>query len=138
MLQLSSLSVTLLKSSHFLKITLLIYGFTAYVLWNSAFPLGLKVLCFLVLYLHGYWLWRVPPCYFSCRQIRFQTKKWFLKDNRPALQETGYEKIRILLEAGLFFLIEFSAPSSKTLRLVFFDQLTREEYRRIKLLEKIS
>lgn len=49
-----------------------------------------------------------------------------------------YAKHRVILDSGLFFLLELSLDTQRRIIVVFFDQLDPDEYRVLKILEKIS
>ncbi len=68
------------------------------------------------------------------KQLDFQSGKWFLYDKNGS-QHT-YEKHRVVIEAGIFFLLELSTSAEKITKTVFFDQLSADDYRTLKLLEK--
>src|SRR5690242_3100008 len=110
----------------------LLYGFAIFALWQASFALVIKGLLTLLLCGHAANLLGSLPPYLSLSQISLQAKKWILLEKNG--DETSFENMRVLMEVGVFFLIEFAGPNAKTLRLVFFDQLSQDDYRMIKLL----
>src|SRR5580693_3320453 len=111
LLTLLGLSIRVHSSRHLIKLALLIYSFVVFALWNTSLPHLLQGLLLLSLCLHGYWLWSSPPSCFSCQQLSYQGRQWYLKDQNG--DEMQYQKIRILLETGLFFLVEFEGLGPK-------------------------
>lgn len=48
----------------------------------------------------------------------------------------SYEKHRVILDVGLFFLLEVRKDGFRKVFVIFFDQLTADEYRLLKFIEQ--
>ena len=138
-----------------MRFAIVLHGFAIFMIWSTSFAILIKsiVAIFLIYRL----LVIVFPSNTSqskiLEKLDFQTKKWILwnKDGSFVM----YDKIAVIVEAGIFFLLEFSNTSNtsntkdnpsprttlrekKPVHMIFFDQMTKEEYRILRLLEKIS
>ena len=105
-----------------------------YILWCSAFLLPVKLIVSLLLLTILCMILLDPFSSIAFKQLDFQSGKWFLY-NKNGRQDI-YEKHRVVIEAGIFFLLELSNSAEKITKTVFFDQLSAEDYRTLKLLEK--
>lgn len=68
-------------------------------------------------------------------QLNFYQKKWFL--HLANGEKIEYEKIKIRFDAGFFMLISLRGKNYHKNLVIFYDQITNDERRRIFLLEKI-
>lgn len=135
MLNLSNGTITLVKSRHFIRVALFVHIYAIYILWCSALPSigkGMLTFCLLIILARFF-------CNSSLgipfKKLDLQSGKWFLYDTNDA--QYIYERHRIIIEMGIFFLIELSNSDEKKTKVVFFDQLPAEDYRTLKLLEKM-
>jgi hypothetical protein len=112
---------------------------------NTSLALILKasIAIFLIYRLYILVFRREQTAYFPFEKLGFQAKKWYFQNKDGATLH--YDKIAVILEAGIFFLLECSMlpePGSSKIKtkvyLVFFDQINREDYRILRLLEKIT
>lgn len=69
------------------------------------------------------------------KKLIFQSGKWLLLDKHG--QDFIYEKHRVILEAGIFFLLELSNDDEQKTIVIFFDQIAADDYRSLKLIEKV-
>lgn len=69
-------------------------------------------------------------------QLKLEQGIWHLrhKNNRVFT----YNKIRILLEMPLFFLLELRQGKHYKVLVIFFDQVSHDDYRQLKLIERLS
>ena len=77
------------------------------------------------------------------QQLEYLGQKWSLEKKDG--QSYVFKNLNIILEAGIFFLMSFSNPGEdndnevwhkKIVCLVFFDQLSREEYRKLCIISR--
>ena len=134
MLNLSNGSISLVKSGSFIRLAIFVHAAAIYILWCSAFLVHVKLIVSLLLLVILRKILLDPSGSISFKQLDFQSGKWFLydKDGRQYI----YEKHCVVIEAGIFFLLELSNTAEKINKTVFFDQLSAEDYRTLKLLEK--
>lgn len=131
---LSNCRIKLGKSSDYLRLAAVIHTVVVLVLWNSGVCLSLKMIATVLLigqlgyigYTHSL---------FSGTTLVFYDNEWTIHDSRG--QVFVYESHRVVLEAGLFFLLELSSVNQRKLMPVFFDQLSKNDYRALKLIEKV-
>lgn len=136
MLHLSRLSIEFKKSNLYLRLALLIHSFALLVVYLSGCWLWIKLLFALILVRQ--WLaikrWPCPTAEYS--QLDFSMNTWSLTDRTG--NRFHYDKHRVILNAGLFFLLELREEQQRKLLVIFFDQLEKEDFRRLKLIEKIG
>lgn len=134
MLNLSSGTIKLSKSRYFTRLAIFVHSAALYILWCSAWLLSGKLCISLILISMLCMVLLNPSCSMAFTQLDFQSGKWFLYDKNG--WQFTYERHRVILEAGIFFLLELSNSEEKTTKTVFFDQFPAEDYRALKLLEK--
>lgn len=129
-------TVTLGKSKNFARLALLIYLAATWMLLTSGLLLFIKVvLCLLVIAMillilaHPY----PEPAY---RALHYYQESWHLDDKRG--KTATYTQHRVLLEAGVFFLLELRSTSQRKVLIIFFDQLAHEQYRMLRVLQRIN
>lgn len=72
-----------------------------------------------------------PP--FATERLSYHTSSWFLhSQGGPALQ---YEHVKISFDGGLFLVLTLQGISPKKTRVVFYDQLSIEEMRGLRLID---
>jgi hypothetical protein len=91
---------------------------------------------FLSILLRQLWtIWHTPyPTPY--RQLDYFMKEWQLEDKDGNIAK--FEKQRILLSAGFFFLLELKEKKCKKILIVFRDQIQKEDLRVLKLIEKVG
>lgn len=134
MLNLSNGTITLSESNYFTRLAMLVHISALYILGCSAFLLSVKLILALFLFITLCKIIRDPSHSIAFKQLDFQSGKWFLYDKNGT--QCIYERHRIVIEAGIFFLLELSNADEKITKTVFFDQLSATDYRTLKLLEK--
>ena len=135
MLILSECNIVLEKSNNYCRLSLVIYGFTGFILGTSAlfFPIKLLGICILLYQLFAIFLNPFPAPRF--REIAYNAKQWILYEKNGAAHY--FEKHRVVLDMGICFLLEFTQEKQRKTMVVFFDQLQPGDYRQLKLIEKI-
>ena len=81
-------------------------------------------------------IWKNPtpqPRYLS---LEYLNKKWFLIQKEEPTEL--FTQHRVLIEAGLFFVLHLSSEDSRKTVVVFFDQISPDNYRALRILEKIN
>ena len=129
MLPSSDFTITLNKSTDYLRVALIIHGLAIIILLNSALPslvLFPSVLALLLFLLRS--ISRPPlPLY---GRLSYHAGSWLL--HRVNGQYTQYKRATIDFDGGLFILLTLS-DSSPTKKLVIFnDQITEAQYRVLK------
>lgn len=136
MLSLSKCNITLSKSTLYLRLISLIYGFTALMLINSQLNWLVKSIFLIYLLCHLFTIIYNPKPHANLKELNFLQDKWRLVN---AENETSYYKAqRVMLNTGLFFLLELSNESERKVVIIFSDQITSEDYRLLRLIEKIN
>lgn len=81
--------------------------------------------------------------FYRCKQpnnpyqlLQFNHGQWHLFDRNH--HKTVYLKHRIILETGIFLLLELTGTVKRQLLVIFIDQLSTETYRKLKIIEKIN
>lgn len=134
MLNLSRCTLHFRRSENFARVSLLIHGFALFMVYQSSFWLPVKGLCMVLLATQFLTVRNRPfPTVFT--ELSYYMDQWTLTDNRG--HKFFYDQHRILLQVGLFFLMELTQDRKRKVLLVFFDQLQPDDYRILRLMEKI-
>lgn len=109
----------------------LVYLAALFILWLSSFFFVFKLLISLLL--AGFFVLRIvysSSPYPVPVQLVAAQEKWVLtlKNQQPEI----YDHYKIMLDAGLFFLLRLSSAQQTRVLTVFFDQISAEDYRVIK------
>lgn len=112
----------------------MVHAYAIYIVCRSAFLFSVKCMVTVCLLSILVRIMRNPNQSISFKQLELQSGKWFLYDKNGV--QSIYERHRVIIEAGIFFLLELSNSDVKTTKIVFFDQLVSEDYRTLKLIEK--
>jgi hypothetical protein len=118
-----------------MRMSFLVHGFAIYMLYYSIFPFYIKVTGSLFLIFVLIYIVHRQGQLSAIRQVSFELEKCTLtcKNGHKLI----YDTYRVVLDVGIFFLLEFSGANSRKTIVVFFDQISPSEYRSLKLLEKI-
>lgn len=136
MLNISGGMLLLGKSRVFIRFLILINSFTMWMIYQSGFSVFIKITLAACLLFQLIRLLREQTRALPWKRLVYQNGQWFL--HRQSSTEGPFDKHRILLEAGIFFLLQLSDDKKRTLLVVFFDQLDADDYRSLRLLEKIT
>lgn len=135
MLNLSKCIIELNESRNYWRLTSLIYGFTTYIIINCQLNGFIKSVFLLYLLVSFSFIYRKPLPYKDLYQL------FFLKDEWRLISQSGqvlnYQKHRIILNFGLFFLLELKHETKRKVLVIFSDQLSEDHYRLLHLIEKI-
>ncbi|MFC7782242.1 protein YgfX [Legionella taurinensis] len=127
--------ITLNKSTHYLYLLVLLNAAASWLLIHSGLPwavcLPLIIILLIVLALGI----RTPYPAGHYREFIHQGGTWHLLS--PHATET-VARHRLLLHAGLFMLIKFFSEDSQKVLVIFCDQLRPEDFRHLKIIEKVK
>lgn len=131
---LSTLTLTFKRSSDYVRTACILHVFTGYVVWQSGSPLLIKVMATLLIA-----LFFIPIAYYqkpvpAFQSLFYQAEKWHLIVNHG--QRVEYDTIDITLDTGIFFLVTLRHEKKKRTGVVFYDQITPDQYRTLRILSK--
>lgn len=135
MLPISNFTITLGKSSTYLKLVCLIHVFAVVVLWNSSLPLYILIIMMLILLVSFILIAysRVPVPAFN--QLSYHKNYWLLHDVYG--HTIKYEQAHISFDAGLFVLLTLTGEDASKKLVIFADQLTTSQHRALNVIGKI-
>jgi hypothetical protein len=136
LLHLSSFTITLGKSNHYLRLVYLIYVFAVVVLWHSSLPLFVMICMLLILIMSLRQIVQSKTPVPEYRQLSYHKNYWLLHDIHE--QETKYEQAHISFDAGLFILLSLTDEIASKKLVIFVDQLSPFQYRALNVIGKIS
>ncbi|MGQ3887795.1 hypothetical protein ACQUW5_02030 [Legionella sp. CNM-1927-20] len=134
MSNLSRCAIELSRSSTYLRITFLIYIFAAYILVNSQVWRPIQTGLLVGLIFNYISIYVNPFPYKHFKKLIFLKDEWILTNGFD--MELRYQKMRIILDCGFFFLLELSGERECKVVVIFADQLSRDQHRILKLIEK--
>ncbi|WP_419418709.1 protein YgfX [Legionella sp. D16C41] len=135
MSNLSRCIIELNKSTIYLRLSVIVYSFSAYMVLNSQLWWFIKssLVFYLIITLISIYANPIPYSYVI--KLFFSNNEWFL--NNQFSDEIRYQKHKIILDCGLFFLLKLISYEKNKVLIIFSDQLTNNDYRALKLIEKI-
>ncbi len=136
MLNLSDCTINFGKSSHYARLALVIYTCALLLVFYSAFSLLLKIMIMSLLLLQSGRVIYNPIPHPDYLTLIYKTNEWILYDKRN--QSVSYNKMRIIIDTGFFFLLELKNERSHKILVIFSDQLTTSVYRLLNIIEKIT
>lgn len=136
MLNLSGYRISLGKSSYYAQISLLIYAGALLVMTHSSWFFAFKLVVVLFLLQQMLRIIYDPRPYPHYSMLSYTKSGWLLHENNK--EPKSYEKARIVIEAGLFFLLELTEDNQRKYLVVFFDQINVESYRLLNIMQKIK
>jgi hypothetical protein len=136
LLNLSNYKISLGKSSYYARFVLLIYILALVLEFYSAIFFPLKMLLALLLLAQGLRIVKNPRPYPKYLMLTYNAKNWLLHELSE--KTINYDSLRIVIDAGLFFLLELSRAQKRKYLVVFSDQNDRECYRLLNIIEKIK
>lgn len=114
----------------------MIYASSLLTLFYAAcFPI-VKIVIAVYLCLQLIKILRNPIPYPGYLMISYRLKSWILYERSG--KQRVYEKARIVIETGLFFLLELRQGWKKRYIVVFFDQIKGDSYRELNILIKLN
>ena len=107
------------------------------VLFNSACPrfiffcIGIGIITYIIPILSS------PKPYPLDERIVYQQCKWLIQQRFGVVEV--YERMLIAFDTGFFiFMVFFKENQKKTIRIVFIDQMHQDDYRKLRLLERVA
>ncbi|STX42279.1 Uncharacterised protein [Legionella donaldsonii] len=135
MLNLSNCMIKLDRSALYVRLASLIYFSVMVVLYYSAWPCFLKLPGFFLL-LFFFLRIKATSIPGSCSLLVYTNNNWQLHDVHG--QQRTYAKMRVVMSAGLFFLVEFSHEKQRKLVVIFSDQISKNDFRLLNIIGKIK
>lgn len=124
-----SCGIELNRSPNYIKTASILYLFAFLMLMASSLLLFLKLILTCLIILQMLYILKSP--YPSGKiSIQFIYDEWILNKNG---QRIIFTRRRVLLNTGLFFLLELSSPDQRKIIAIFLDQLSHTEFRSIVL-----
>ncbi|WP_408606893.1 hypothetical protein [Legionella clemsonensis] len=105
------------------------------MLLNCNWPIGIKSATGFLLLLQCIRIFCKPTPHPQLQQLTCTNKTWLLyryNHSAPLI----YEKIRLIIDTGLFLLLELRATHEARLLVIFSDQIDDSTHRYLKLYEK--
>ena len=114
----------------------LLTGFALFMLTRSAFPLPITIIWSSALSMIC-WKWAIkrPFPHPDCITLGYEQGKWTLTLADQSIQR--YDTHRILVNAGIGFLLNLQAENQKRLLVIFTDQISQQDYQFIKMREML-
>jgi hypothetical protein len=128
-------TINLGKSFIFLRVVLLIYSLATFMVVWSAWAIWLKLLCVLALVGMSLATCYKPTPYPHYSKLVYQHKKWFLYEAKDNYSQC-FEGLRLVLNIGLFFMLELKSEGKTQILLIFHDQIPPDMYRNLRIHEK--
>ena len=136
MLNTLSCKISLDSSPYYARVALLIFFSALVLLFNSSFIWPLKAFLAALLLLQLIPIITKPIPHPKYKMISQDKSGWLLHGING--QEMIFDKVRIIIDTGLFFLLELSTEEKSQLLVVFSDQLTKDNYRLLNIYTKIA
>lgn len=102
----------------------------------SGLPFSIKLAATLMLFAAVYYCIRQPSPHPQFRLLVYDGSQWILTDNQD--NTVFFERHRVIFETGLFFVLELRQEKRYQLLVIFFDQMVEDQYRVLKIIEKIN
>ncbi|KTC75581.1 hypothetical protein Lbir_0301 [Legionella birminghamensis] len=119
--------IELSRSANYIKLALFLYLFAFMMLMNASFGIFIKAILSVAVSVQLRLLIKSP--YPGGRlNLQYLNEEWIIHRNS---QTQIFTKRRLLLNTGVFFLLEFSSPTQRIVIPVFLDQLSSTEFRSI-------
>lgn len=136
MLNLSRCTIAFKKSANYRRFSLFLHLFALIMIFNSSFWLFFKVFFSLILVRQLLTSLRQAFPTGQCTHLDYFMNEWSLGCKNG--QQFFYDKHRIILDTGIFFLLELTRTKHKKILVVFFDQLEKADFRTLKLIERLK
>ena len=139
---LSNVTVRLKPSRDYLRLLVLVHGFSVIALFQSACPTGLIAALTCVLAAHGSYLWRRKTPGARCSELNYTKERWLILDDTTG-ELVVYAEARVRFDFGwlIWLVFENKAASEKTRRrdvLLFQDQINSDEHRLLRLVLRVN
>jgi len=128
--------IRLEHSKHFSRLALILTVFAIYMVSSSDFAVLIKILLVLLLLILQLRLNLNPELSCAFQSLSFEALQWTLVDKKGVSHH--FQKMSVLLDMGICFLLALSNGQKRKIWLVFYDQLSSEGYRHLRLMEKFQ
>lgn len=136
MLSLSDCTIRFAKSSSYFRLLLVLYTISSVLLYNSICPHWLQIGIVFYFLVHLAQIRTNPSPHPHYLGLHYRQDHWILEDKQG--RELPFEKIKVLLNAGLFYLLELKMEKKRKVLVIFSDQLSKQEFRILRVIEKIN
>ena len=136
MLHLFDVTITFSRSRDFLKCVTFAHIAASTLLLQSNIPLFISIVGIILLifsYLHTRHIHSPQPDFISLKR---QSGFWIMTDYQG--KETKYDNAQIQFDGGLFFLLRLTNNEQKKTLVLFHDQITQDQHRRLQILSRIT
>ncbi|WP_162263121.1 protein YgfX [Legionella rubrilucens] len=127
--------ITLNKSPHYLYLLVLLNTTASGLLIHSGLSWGVCLPLIIILLIVLFLGIRTPYPAGNYREFTHQGGTWHLLS--PQSTQT-FARHRLLLHTGLFMLVKFLSEDRQKVLVIFCDQLGQDDYRHLKLIEKVK
>ncbi|WP_420795301.1 protein YgfX [Legionella brunensis] len=133
----SNYTISFGKSFNFLRVATLIYSSAFLLLFHSTWQVWLKLLLTIPLVFQLIRIFYNPIPYAKYLKLTYHNKEWQLYE-RNASTPLHYEKVRIVINTGLFFLLELRKANKRKVFVIFADQISNSTFRDLKIHENFD
>ncbi len=143
---LSNITVRLKHSRDYLKLLVLLHGFSVIALLQTACPRGLIVALTCVLAAHGSYLWRRKTPGACCSELNYTKEHWLVLDDTTG-ELVAYTEAYVRFDFGwvMWMVFKNTAEDASVLNqqhrcdvMVFHDQMSQDEHRLLRLVLRIN
>lgn len=124
------------ESSDYRRLMVVIHGIAGWLLINSGLVVFGQFVAGLCLLISLMSVIRSPKPHKNHCKLEYVQQEWCLLTVDGSIER--YSSHHVLAELGLFFLLKLSSSSQQKTMVVFFDQISSENYRCLRLLETIQ
>ncbi|VEG89979.1 hypothetical protein [Legionella spiritensis] len=128
--------VRLAESKFYMRLIILIYTFALSVVLTSGLPIAIKITLLLFLLFSVIHVYHTPHYTSGMRTLIYKKTGWQLINEQDVAD--NFNHYRIIIDAGLFLLVEFSTARKRRVFIIFSDQISSDEHRFLKIIEKIK
>ena len=119
-----------------MRLSIIIGTFITYRVFCSGCWLGFKLFFVIIIVRQLILIYQFSnPC-LPYIELSCVMNEWRLLNKNGNIER--FDSHKVLFNSGLFFLLELRSDARKKRLLIFFDQLYNDEFRKIKLMEKIK
>jgi hypothetical protein len=136
LLLLSNLTINFNKSLDYFRLGSFVNLFVLILIYDSGYPVVYLPLAAILLAAPWYKIYQTQMPHPSYPKLSYHKKLWIL--HTQSEREFKFEKIKIRLDTGFFMLISLYGISRRKNIVVFYDQITSDERRRLHMIEKIN
>lgn len=136
MLNLSGGTATLVKSRLFDRVIIMLSCLCLWMIIESGFSIYIKTAGAISLLIYLGYLLRCQTVALSIEKLEWCSGQYFL--HGPIGRDGPFDKMKVILDAGIFFLLHLSSSERQRVIVIFFDQIDPNDYRTLRIVEKIT